>query len=102
MDPSGQLRFHPLATTSLVTGIVAMVLSTACCCLGGFSMPIPIVALVCGILGLGKIKANPQIFKGNGFCIAGLTMGAVALILHLLAVFSTIDDQLKSQYGTAF
>lgn len=97
-DPGGVARFHPLATTALVTGLVSVPL---CCCVY-FGAPVPITAIVCGIIGLNKIKANPQMFKGTGFCITGIVLGAVILLWDIFAIFSSVDDNLRQQYGTSF
>jgi hypothetical protein len=99
MDPmGGQLKAHPLAITALVCGLVALPL----CCCGYFGAPVPITAIICGIIGLNKIKAQPQLFKGTGFCIAGIVIGAVMILLDIAMIFSTIDDELRSQYGSSF
>ena len=88
-------RVHPLAITSLVLGILSIPL----CCCSFFGAWAPIGAIICGIVGMNKIKEAPQVFKGNGFCIAGIVTGAVGLLLDSVAIFSTIDDSLKGQYG---
>ncbi len=98
MDPGANLRFHPLATTALVCGVVAVPL----CCCAYFGAPVPITAIICGIIGLSKIKAQPQMFKGTGFCIAGIVLGVMMLLLDVAMIFSTLDDELRSNYGTSF
>ena len=95
MDPNAGPKTHPLATTALVCGIVSVPM---CCCIY-FGAPVPITAIVCGIIGLNKIKANPQMFKGTGFCIAGLILGSLILIWDIFCIFSTADDVLRQQYG---
>jgi hypothetical protein len=98
MDPDAGLRFHPLAITALVCGIVAVPL----CCCAYFGSPVPITAIICGIIGMNKIKSQPQMFKGTGFCIAGIVLGAVMLLLDIAMIFTTIDDELRSNYGSSF
>jgi hypothetical protein len=98
MMMGGQPRFSPLAITSMILGILSI---PGCCCwfLGA---PMAVAGLVLGIIGMGKIRGNPQMLKGGGMAIAGIVCSSVGLILDLVAIFSTIDDNLKSQYGGGF
>ena len=98
MMMGGQPKFTPLAIISMVLGILSI---PACCC-NFFGAPFSIAGLVLGILAMGKIRSNPQMFKGGGMAIAGIVCSAVGLLLDLGAIFSTIDDNLKSQYGGGF
>lgn len=91
----GGPRFNPLAITSMVLGIIAI---PSCCCIP-IGSPMAIASLVLGIISLGKIKQSPQAFKGGGMAIAGIVCSGVALILDLLALLTTIDDNFKSTYG---
>ena len=95
MMMGGGPRFNPLAIVSMVLGILSI---PGCCCwfLGA---PMAIAALVLGIVAFGKIRSNPQVFKGGGMAIAGIVCASVGLLLDLVAIFSTIDDTLKRQYG---
>jgi hypothetical protein len=86
---------HPLAIISLVLGV----LSVPLCCCSFLGMWAPLAAVVCGIVGMNKIKEQPQLFTGNGLCIAGIVTGGLGLMLDLLAIFTQIDDGLKSRYG---
>jgi hypothetical protein len=95
MPGMGGPRFNPLAITSMVLGIVSI---PSCCC-WFIGSPMAVAGLVLGIIAMGKIKGNPQMYKGGGMAIAGIVCSAVALLLDLLAIFTTIDDNLKSQYG---
>jgi hypothetical protein len=95
MDPNMGAKPHPLAITALVLGIVSVPL----CCCAYFGAPVPVAAIVCGIIGLNKIKAQPHLFKGAGMCIAGIVTGAVMLLLDIAMIFTTIDDELRNNYG---
>jgi hypothetical protein len=66
-------RTNALAVISLVAGIL--------CCLPVVS---PGVAIVCGTLALGQIKANPEVEGGRGIAIAGIILGGMTVILQLL------------------
>jgi hypothetical protein len=90
----GGPKTHPLAIASLVLGI----LSVPLCCCSLFGMWAPIGAIVCGILGMNKIKAEPQLFTGNGLCIAGIATGGVGVLLDVLALSTAILQNVKSQY----
>jgi hypothetical protein len=81
-----------------VCGLVSVPL----CCCAYFGSPVPITAIICGIIGMSKIKAQPAMFKGTGFCIAGIVIGAVMLLLDIAMIFTTIDDELRSNYGSSF
>lgn len=97
MGPGGQ-KFHALAITSMILGI----LSIPSCCCWFLGAPMAVAGLVLGIVGLGKIRQQPQLYKGGGMAIAGIVCAGVAILLDLVAIFSTIDDNLKSQYGGGF
>ena len=92
------MKLHPLAITALVCGLVSIPL----CCCAYFGSPVPITAIICGIIGMSKIKAQPTMFKGTGLCIAGIVIGAVMLLLDIAMIFSTIDDEIRSNYGYSF
>jgi hypothetical protein len=76
------------------------ILSIPGCCCWFVSAPIAVAGLVLGIIGMGKIRGNPQLWKGGGMAIAGIVCASIGLILSLVAIFSTIDDQLRNQYGS--
>lgn len=68
-----------LAITSMVCGIVAIIAS---CGVGVLASPIALVAIVLGIIAL--VRTTPDGRKpGKGFAIAGLSTGAVALLLGI-------------------
>jgi hypothetical protein len=91
----GGPKVHPLAIVSLITGILSL---PACCC-WFFGFPLPICAIVCAIIGLGKIKANPQMFKGGGMCVAGMVCGGFGLLMTVGAQFTSYDDDFRSRFG---
>lgn len=88
-------RFHPLAIASMILGIVAI---PSCCC-WFFGSPMAGAGLLLGILALGKIRGAPQQFKGAGMAIAGIACSSFALLLDLLAIFTTMDDYVRNQVG---
>lgn len=95
-SPMGDARFHGLAIASMICGIVAIV--PGCCCTY-FGIPLPIASIVMGIIAVSRIKAAPYQFKGNGMAIAGIVCSSVALMWDVFAIFSTIDDEFRNNYG---
>jgi hypothetical protein len=92
----GGPKFHPLAITSMILGILSI--PTCCCWFAG--SPLSIAGLVLGIIAMTKIRANPTMLKGGGMAIAGIVCSSVGIILDLVAIFSTIDDELRGKYGS--
>jgi Domain of unknown function (DUF4190) len=82
----------------MVMGILSM---PTCCCWFA-STPVAVAALVLGIISLGKIRQNPQMWTGGAMAIAGIVTSSIGLILAVLAMFTTIDDNLRSQLGGRF
>ncbi len=84
-----------LAITSLVCGIVGLVMFPfACCCCPPVSLPLPVIALITG----GIVLANPRA-AGRGMALAGVIMGGAALLLIVgLFVLSLLNPALLQQY----
>ena len=76
--PYGARQTHPLAVASLVCGILSY--PVGCCC-QFFALPLAIVAIVLGSLGLARIRAQPEQYSGTGLCIAGIVVAALGLLL---------------------
>jgi hypothetical protein len=98
MMMGGGPKVNPLALTSMILGI----LSIPSCCCWFLGAPMAVAGLVLGIIGLNKVRSSPQMFKGGGMAIAGIVCSSVGILLDLVAIFSTIDDNLKSRYGGGF
>jgi hypothetical protein len=94
----GGPKFQPLAITSMILGIISMPTCFCSCVAPGLNSPLAIAGLVLGIIAMGKIKAQPQLYKGNGMAIAGIVTSSVGLILVLLAAFTAIDEQLSNGF----
>jgi hypothetical protein len=91
----GGPRFNPLAILSMAFGILSI---PGCCC-WAFGSPMAVAGLVLGIVSMGKIRSNPQMFKGLAMATVGIVCSSLGLTLDLVAMFSRIDDNLKHQYG---
>lgn len=92
-------KTHPLAIASLVTGILSILPS--CCCFGFLGIPLAIAGIVTGGLGLSKIKANPDAFKGNGLAIAGIICAAMGAIFGVLELVPGVMQQIQDARGGA-
>ena len=95
----GMQRTHALAITSLVTGIVSVLPS--CCCLGFIGIPFAIAGLITGILGMMRIKASPDQFKGGGLAIAGIVCAALGLVFGVLELVPGVLQSLQNVKGGA-
>jgi hypothetical protein len=94
MPPPGQYveppRTNGLAVASLVCGILAIV--PGCCC-GLLGIPLSIVAIVMGIVGMSQINASQGRYVGKGLAIAGLSCGGAAVALDILGMMFNVADQ---------
>jgi uncharacterized membrane protein len=87
--------FHPLAITSLILGILSV---PSCCCL--FATPLlSLAGVVLGIVGIAKIRENPQAWKGHEMCVAGIVLSSVGIVFEILAFFTTWDDVIRARLG---
>ncbi len=75
-------RTEPLSIWSLVLGILSIV----GCSVGGFLAGIP--AVICGHIGMGRIKRNPAL-DGKGMALAGLITGYTGLFI-LVPIFAAL------------
>jgi hypothetical protein len=74
---------NPMAVWSMVTGIASVFL----CCLGF----VGIVSIILGAVALSQLKQNPQ-QSGRGFAIAGIVLGAMAVLLFVIFLIVTISS----------
>lgn len=49
-------------------------------------VPFGVAAVVLGIIGITQVEKNRDIYKGQGFAIAGLILGLIAVIIILAAI----------------
>lgn len=70
-------RLNTLALLSFIFGVLCWLI---------FGIPFSIAAVVCGMIGIIQIEKSPDIYRGQGFAIAGLILGLIALILLLLVI----------------
>jgi hypothetical protein len=91
-------RVHPLAIVSLVAGILSL---PACCC-WFFGFPLPLCAVACGVVALGKIKAQPQLYSGAILCWIGMVFGGLGLIMTSGYHFTNFGQLYRHRIGRAF
>jgi hypothetical protein len=92
--PSPQV--HQLANVSLACAVASLPMS---CCCHFVSAPLAIAGIVCGILGLTRIKAQPQVYEGTTHCIAGIIIGAAGLVFFVLALVLGFGMQILKLLG---
>jgi len=72
-----------IAIASMILGIVSY-----CLCCAGILLSLP--AIICGHIGLSRIKKSGGTLGGRGFAIAGLALGYSNLVVSLvMAIFYT-------------
>lgn len=73
-------KLNTLALLSFLFAIISVFIA---------GIPLGIAAMVCGIIGLNQMSKNPETYKGRGFAIVGIVVGAVAVVV-VLAYLSTM------------
>jgi type IV pilus assembly protein PilA len=101
---SGQGSRRGLALTAMVLGIVSYPLM----CAFGLGFVTALVAIVCGIIALVKLKRAPGEFGGKGSAIAGLALGGaifalipVWLIVAAIAIPSLLRARMAANESAA-
>lgn len=77
-------KTHGLAVTSYIVALSG--LAVAWFIAGAVGIATGIVSLIFGIIALSKIKKQPEKYKGKGFAVLGIIIGALSLILSVLFV----------------
>ena len=74
-------QLDPLATASLICGVLGIVF--ICCC-GLFTLMLSPLAIILGVVSLVRIKNSPDTLSGMGMAWAGIGTGVAALGFYLL------------------
>jgi len=90
--PGGQPKTSGLAITSLVLGILAIVLTVVCV---GPLLAVP--AIICGHLACSRINRSGGELTGKGLAIAGFVTGYVSLAFLLLLLPIAIPNFIKAR-----
>jgi len=90
--PGSQIKTSGLAVTSLILGILAIVLTIVCI---GPLLAIP--AIICGHLAVSRIRRSGGMQGGKGLAIAGFSTGYASLALALLIVPLAIPNFVKAR-----
>ncbi len=83
-------RDQTLPTVSLIFGILSIGLF---CCYGG--IPLGIVALITGYIGLKNEKNDPARYGGRGLAIGGIVAGGLGLVLSILIIVLALITNIK-------
>ena len=67
-----------MALTGMILGIVSIL--AVCCC---FGFPFNVAGIICSVIGLNQIKANPSL-QGKSMAVAGLWCSIASLVLGLI------------------
>ena len=67
-----------LPIAAIICGSAAVLFSFCC---GLFSLPLGIVAIVCGFMGMNNANSNPQKFGGKNLAIGGMALGGLSLLI---------------------
>ncbi len=94
MAPQTGPKVHPLALVSLIAGILSI---PACCC--WFGLPLPICAIACGVIALGKIRSEPQVYSGRTLCLVGIICGSLGLLSSSTFNLTSYGSGFRRRYG---
>ena len=86
---------EPMATASLICGVVG--LGMLCCC-GMFTLLLSPAAIILGLVSLGRIRGNPQEYTGAGLAWAGIATGGLGLALILAYLAFAVVVQIFEMY----
>jgi hypothetical protein len=59
----------------------------------------PIAAVACGVVGLGKIKEQPHVYKGDALCIVGIAAGGTGLVADIAEIAMHAGSIVRSRFG---
>lgn len=58
-------------------------------------MPLGITAVILGILGINRVKANPSV-KGKNHALTGIVLGGLSTLIHTILILSMLGDSLTT------
>lgn len=91
----GGPKTESMALASMICGIVSI--PAMFCCYAG--VPLAIVAIVLGIIGIGNVNKEPQLYEGKGMATAGIITGAFSLLLVvMLLVFGFASALINNKF----
>src|SRR5437588_7210542 len=79
-------RTNPLASVSLVLGILSVTVCMCCC----YGVPFNVAGLICGLMALAQIKAAPHSEHGKGMAIAGVVLCILSFLLGALLLLLSL------------
>ena len=76
---TSQRQTHPLATTSMILGIVALTLGLCC-----YGLPFNVLGLIFALVALSQIRNQPHLWEGHGLAITGLVLCSFSLLITII------------------
>ena len=76
-----QPKVEPLGLAGFISGLTGFLIA---------AIPLGTVAMIFGAISLGNIKKNPEKYKGKGFAIAALIIGALDVFLMLILLSAMV------------
>jgi len=98
------MKTNTLALVGMILGIVGIVIS---CLFWPIGIILALAGLVLSIVGLMQINKQPGVYGGKGMAIAGIILGAVALLLAILGIIGAgllllMGPQINEIFGTIY
>ena len=87
--PAAVSQDKTLATTSLVLGILSLVL--LCCYLG---IPLGAGAAITGFIGMNRANSDPGNYGGKELAIIGMVLGGISFVLSFFFIIAAILSNL--------
>jgi hypothetical protein len=69
-----------LAIAAIICGSSAVLFSFCC---GLFSLPLGVVAIITGFMGMNNANNNPQKYGGKSLAIGGMALGGISLLISV-------------------
>ena len=73
-------RTNPMATASMVMGILSITCGMCCC----YGLPFNLLGIIFALAALAQIRNDPHSQQGRGLAIAGLVLSLLSLLLAAL------------------
>jgi len=90
--PGGEQKTETLAIVSAIAGVLGL---SSCCCV--CIVPVPLVAIVTGILGMKKIGQDPGL-KGKELAYVGIGLGGLTILLSIASVIFNLITSGSATY----
>lgn len=84
-------RTNPMATASLIMGIISVTIGMCCC----YGAPFNILGIIFGFLALSQIKNKPDLESGKGLAMTGIILSIISIVMAIgfIIMFVAMDGQ---------